>query len=653
MAQSENWIKQIAVGESTYDIAVQNGITFTKTGSDPITWDGTADLTVAIPTLADIVTSPVVFAGTVAADDTISWAQGYQAPAQKGYLVYITAACSFAGQACEPGDMAVYDGTAWRVVSGENQWSFGNGSTDGDRTIIKVGFETKDILTIEGKTLALSLPLVVAKNSASTELSLENATLETAAVYLRLSQSAGSSVDVADAGHSISIPTALASGAVTLANNTVLTSADFTFTQGSLPSATKNADVISATVTNNMSVSGTFVTELSAIKGVAIVDAASADAGSFGFVSGLSVSDGAAFVSGIHAYDATKDEGKTADLTLWGAVSAAAANNTFATGWDAEAASGEVLSAVTVGAVSVSTDGSDLVRGLDGNASSVITSVSFGSAVSSAEVSWFYSGLQDGGTDVVTDVTIGAVSLESDSSSSFAGSAMTGASVSNHVLSFSTGSFMQPVKLSKTADSITKKGFVKSGVSLTGFGSSSASILKGGIAQAATTFSYKSLATGAVTLTQASTSYFFDKANSASYSALMSYKKLSLTDATFSTGSPELTNTTITATIPANTVVTDFSAGSLPSLTIAAPTTTITGSVGTELTFGEEISWTGVDPEKSVISIAGAYTLVSVDPCNDTTGAVIAAANSTYALSGSAKALIPSDAFVTDVTFAS
>ena len=654
MAQSENWIKQINAAGVSYDIAVAHGITFTQTGAADRVWDGTVDLTVAIPTLADIVSSPVVFAGTVASDDTITWADGYSAAA-KGYLVYITAACSFAGQACEPGDMAICTGVdgnnpTWAVITGENQWSFGSGSTDGNRTTISVGSEVKDILTIEGKTLALSIPLVTTKNSGVINLSLSDATFTTSPVYLKLSQAASSSIDVGAAeAISISIPTALASNVVSLTNASVLTSDDFTFTSGALASATKNANAVSATVSHNLEVSGTFVTDVTAIKSVSFETGSASD---LGYVGALTSADGASFINGIHVYDSTKDDGKPIDLTLWGSVSADASVNTFATGFGAESSTkGDgVVSDVTVGTVSANTTGSDFLRGLDGAATSVITSVTFGSASKSAD-QWFYDGLVDG-SDVVTDVTVGAVALESDSSSNFAASALISATVSDHVLSFSTDSFMTPVKLSKTADTITKKGFSKAGVSLTGFSSSAVGFLKGGITQAATVVSYKSLATGSVSLTQASASYFFDKAASTTYSPVMSYVKLSVVDATVSTGSPSLTNTTITATIPANTFVDTFTAGTLPSLTIAAPSTTITGTVGTELSFGSEISWLPVDPATREFNLPGAYTLVSVNK-SDSAGAVIAAADSTYAISGSAKALIPESAFVTDVTFAS
>ena len=118
MAENLNYIKQIAAGGQTYDIAVVHGLKFT-TGGSTQSWDGTSAVEVKIPTLSDLVSNPIVFAGTVDSTGNITWAKPYT-KAEKGYLVYIQANCKFAEQDCEAGDMAVYDGDAWRVISGEN-----------------------------------------------------------------------------------------------------------------------------------------------------------------------------------------------------------------------------------------------------------------------------------------------------------------------------------------------------------------------------------------------------------------------------------------------------------------------------------------------------------------------------------------------------
>ena len=178
MATSENFIKQIQAGAQTYDIAVAHGLTFT-TGANTQVWDGVSDVEVVIPTLSDLVSSPIVFAGTVGSNGTISWASGYRAPAQKGYLVYITADCTFDGKSCEAGDMAVCTGVEndtpiWSVISGENQVTIKAGTTPASgATEVVLSATAKSVLDVEGKELALKLPTTlltgvnVTKNTAN------------------------------------------------------------------------------------------------------------------------------------------------------------------------------------------------------------------------------------------------------------------------------------------------------------------------------------------------------------------------------------------------------------------------------------------------------------------------------------------------------
>ena len=264
-------------------------------------------------------------------------------------------------------------------------------------------------------------------------------------------------------------------------------------------------------------------------------------------------------------------------------------------------------------------------------------------AAQDSTAQWFYSGLTTG-SDVVTDVTVGAVSFVSGNSN-FTGSAIVSASVSNHVLSFSTGSFMTPVSLSKADDTITKGGFSKTGVKIEGTSISAKGFTTAALSQAATSVSYKNVLTGDVTLSQSSIAYFFDKAEDHNYETVMGYVKHSATAADVTKNGAKLENTAITATIAADTVAVGLTGGTLPSLTVGTPTGTISGTVGTSLTTSV-VSWLGVDESKKEIAVPGAYTFGVV--ASDASGAVAVAAASTYSLDG-AEVTIAAGTYVTDV----
>ena len=152
-----NWISQINAGGTVYDIATHHGITFKDGKGDTTgtTWNGLTDLEIVIPNITDIVQTPIEFAGTVGADGTVSWNDGHKDGPQTGYLVFVTANCTFGGLVCEAGDMAIYDGEKWNIVSGENQVSI-VGNNGAAKTTFAIG-ASKDVLTVEGKTLALTL----------------------------------------------------------------------------------------------------------------------------------------------------------------------------------------------------------------------------------------------------------------------------------------------------------------------------------------------------------------------------------------------------------------------------------------------------------------------------------------------------------------
>lgn len=160
-----NWISQINLGENkVYDIATHHGITF-KDGSNDnegVTWNGLTDLEIVIPNVADIVQTPIDFVGTVGADGTPKDSQGKVITPAKGNLVFITANCNFGGHVCEQGDMAIYDGEAWKVVSGENEVMLvapldKEGEQEKDVATVAISSTDKqNVLTVAGKTLALT-----------------------------------------------------------------------------------------------------------------------------------------------------------------------------------------------------------------------------------------------------------------------------------------------------------------------------------------------------------------------------------------------------------------------------------------------------------------------------------------------------------------
>ena len=646
-----NYIKQINDGTTTHDLALTKSISFFNgADGDAIVWDGTQAIEVVIPSVTDIIQDPVRFVGTVDSTGTITYTESGKTSPVKGDLVYITDTCTFAGQTCEGGDMAIHDGTAWRVISGENQVQIVGTDVNGNVDVLLTD-TVASVLTVEGKTLRLGVnydslrgAMDVTKN-ASTTLNVANGTVVVAGMNLNLSQAAGTNISVDDISTSVSInlPTALANGNVTI--DSVLRAEDFTFTAGSYPVATQNSAAVSATVSHHLSigkagedgVTGDYVTSVSAVGGVTFASGNQSQH-DLAYMTGLTAASGTSFLTGVHARGAN-EEG-TAAFTIPGNVTVSG-EDTFVSGLGDPAASGALVASISVGAVTLGT-GEDILTGLSTTGSDVITSVSFGDAQINTTRHWFYSALTNG-SDVVSDVTGGGVALVSgNNNAGQTGSAIISASVSEHVLSFNTDTFMLPVDVSYTAPTISKKGFTKSGVELSGYGTTAAGFTKGAISQAATSISYRDVLTGTINVALGNaTDYIYDKVEEHAYAAVMGYSNLSITDATVTKNTPVLENTTITATIPANTFVESISEGTAPTLAVGVPTGTITGTVGTALTSTVE-SWLGVKSDAS-FEIPGAYSLVSVSE-----GGIEVAAASTYNVAG-ATVTIAANSYVTDV----
>ena len=659
---TQNYIKQINDGTTSHDLALTKGITFyegkSATDEQGITWDGTRAIEIVIPSVTDIIQDPVRMVGTVGTNAAITPNTYNPNEATKGDLLYITENCTFKDIVCEAGDMAVYDGTAWRVIQGENQVSIiGVADSSTNNVDYALGETPAHVLDVEGKHLRLGIDYAdvlaktaVYKNSAVT-LSLSNGIVNVAPMYVTLSQGTGATLDISKA-ESIDLPTSLADGTVTISDK-VLQAADFSFVSGAYPTATLNSTSITVNATHGMGVGvstdgNDFVTAVTAIKGVSFIAGSSSGNNDLTYVAGLSAISGTSFVNGIHTYT-DADQGKNADLVIPGAVSVSASDNTFAYAFGEEAASGEVLSSITVGAVTIGT-GTDVLTGLSGEGNSVVTDVTFGTAVSTADLGWFVNGLGTANTtsgDVVTNVAVGAVTLV-DAASGAGTSAMVSASVSNHVLSFSTAKFQTPVTVSQAATTVTYNTFTKAGVSLDGFSFTSDTFTKGGISQANTTVSYRSLLSKAVTLnTGSETQYFFDKAEDHNYEAVLGYSNISTTAADVTKKGAYITDPNITATIPADSVVVDITAGTLPTFTVNTATGTISGEVGTTLT-SSPYTWSGIDVSKMAgTTVPGGYTLVTANASGD--GIVeVAAAASDYAVTNG-QVTIAANSFVTDV----
>lgn len=629
---SANYIKQIFDGSVTHDIAVQKGIKFYNGGKDDsvaVTWDGTQELEVVIPTLADIVANPVVLKGIIKKDNVPT-------SGSNGDLYYIGEIGEYFGVACEPGDMAIYYEGNWNVISGENQIELAGTADDSGNHSVVLSETAAKVINVEGKDLSLSvnyadiLGKITADGNGEKTIALKNGKTVISGKYLTLSSVAGVATDITKSV-SIDLPTALKSGVVTISNK-VLVKDNFTFTSGSFPTIKKNDAPITVNASHSMTIAasgdGSFVTGVDAIKSAKLVNGDSST-NDIAYVAALSAVAGKSFVSGIHAHGAA-DADKTPDFTVPGVVTADASVNTFVTG--VEDSTSGLVSSITVGKVT-----GDFVTGLTNGGTSVLTSVTFGDAIEDSTRSWFVTGLADNAA-AVTAVDFGEVVVTPQTSDAFVS-----ASVNNHVLSFNTGKFMTSATASLSGTKVTTKAFTKGGVKLTGFSSVSDTLTTGSVQQANTTISYKSLTTGAVTLSQGTTGFHFDKAESDAYSPIMGYKKVEVSAATTTKSGAVLQNTAITATIPANAVVVSLNAGTLPSLTIAAPTGTIAGTVGTELTTVSK-DWLAVDPNKK--DIAGATTWSLVETSVSTEGIEVAKAG-TYDVNGNT--VIEANSFIAAV----
>ena len=543
-----NWISQISAGNVTYDIATHHGITFKdgKGDENGVTWNGLTDLEIVIPNITDIVQTPIEFAGTVGANGEITWANGHTKE-EAGSLVFITANCKFAEMDCEKGDMAIYDGANWYVVSGENQVEI-LGKAEDNKVTVAVG-AAADVLTVEGKTLALTLDYVdLDKHVKPVMGDVETVVIEGLSVSGKkiglkqetaVTTTLGSDVTIKQAS-------ALANGVVTLENATNLVNSITkpTFTQGTLPSFTPNVEK-TFNVDGGKLTKGTgddFVSAVS-VNPVTFTDAEGKAANNISALTGLTAVSGKEFISGFGT--ATSE---TAELTIKG----------FA----------------------VPTNGmtTKFVEGLKDNATPVvgINAGSFKLGTNDTKVAYGFGAEAESG-DVVSSVTVTANNNTS---------VLNEAKVDNHVLSFGS---------TNVASSVSTTCSYKS-LATTDYTWVAPSAVMGEFATSGFT-------------NVSDTYYKFERAQETTYTTSSAQWGLNTPALTVSTGKYEIDHTNMKATIGAGEFIASADKGTLPVWTdMSFGTTTVTGSVETALSFGADL--TASKLASDTIALPGAYTLV-------------------------------------------
>ena len=545
-----NWISQINAGGQVYDIATHHGITF-KDGKSDTTgtkWNGLTDIEIVIPNITDIVQNPIEFAGTVNKGG-VNYNDTHKDGPKIGYLVFVTEDCEFEGHVCEAGDMAIYDGSEWKVVTGENQVSI-VGNNGEAKTTFAIG-SAKDVLTVEGKTLTLTLDYEEINNHVTTTPGkTEDVVLSDIIVdstYIKLTQG-DSSEETIGKVRDLTIPTELKDGTVTLENATgLVNSVDFgTFTQGTLPSFSKNSqkdlDVKGGSLNQ---VEGTDFVKSVSMDAVTFTTADETDDNKISMITSITSVAGQEFLNGIHTTDTSKNE--TADFTI-------------------------------AGYVTPETEGVKFVEGIVGNLDPV-TSISDGKfeLVDGSDLATGFGAAQDGnGGDVLSNVT---VSANNDTS------VLNSATVVSHVLTFGSTLVTSGVSVSYQSKSLQKTGFKYT-------------------KPVATTTSFKTSGFTKVS----DVSYTFDKAKETTYTTSSAMWKLNTPALEVATGSYIIDHTNMKATVPAELFIATATEGTLPTWTGASVSkVNVTGSVSKELT----TNTVQITESLEKVTLPGAYTLVN------------------------------------------
>lgn len=560
-----NWISQINAGGTIYDIATHHGITFREgNGGATTTWNGLSDIEVVIPSITDIVQTPIEFAGTVGANGVISWNAGHTDGPKDGYLVFVTVDCTFADLACEAGDMAVYANGKWNIVSGENQVKIvsatDNNITDDNRTVVAVG-AAKDVLVVEGKALSLTLDYAEIMNHTTVtkgdvigvafgDMIVDNA-------YVQLTQDKDDTLTVG-ADVNIDVPTKLTDGTVTFNNKTVIKEVNFgTFTQGTLPEFTPNSekklDIAGGTLTATSGLqTGDFVDSVS-LADVTFVTADDSDANKIKMITSIVAGDGAEFLNGIKV----TGEGETASFTVMGYVAPTKGDNT--TFVEGLAGNLTPVTSITAGDFKL-VAGTDLATGFGAEAAS-------GDVLSSVEVT------ANNNTSVLNNAT-----------------------VTDHVLSFGSTNVTSGVSVDRKYKSLTKTGFEYTAPKATN----------------------TDFVTSGFTRT-ADVDYTFNTGKETTYTTTEAMWKLNTPDLVITKGGYTINHSNMKATVPANSFVASATQGTLPTWEgYKATPIDLTASVATDLDVKTETIHTLV-ADLNTITLPGAYHLGSATAAGDET----------------------------------
>lgn len=555
---TDNWISQISAGNVTYDIATHHSITFKDGKGDTtgVEWNGLSDLEIIIPSITDIVQSPIEFAGTVAGGK-VEWNATHTDGPKTGYLVFVTENCEFEGYACEAGDMAIYDGEKWNIVSGENQVKIVGATdstiADSNRTVVKVG-AAKDVLVVEGKALSLTLDYADLNNnhlstSKGEVTSVAFDTMTVGSVGIKLNK-ADDVVNTIGVEKSFAKATALKDGTVKLENATGLVNGIEwgTFDAGTETTSQGNSEqnlVVTGGdlyLTSTKQTTGDFVDSVK-INAVEFDDATNGEAGSIHMVTNIVAGKGQSFVNGI----ALTKEGETADLTIKGYMTTEKAGIKFV----------EKLEDDLTPVTSITAGNFELVDG---------TALATGFTTESTA------------GDVVSRVT---VNYNNNTS------VLDSAKVENHVLSFGSTNVTSNVSYDCGYKSLNKTGFKYT-------------------APVATNTPF---VTSGFTNVE-DVKYTFAKAQETTYTPETDDWKLKTPELTVTYGSYGFDDDGMKANVPTNTFIASVTAGNLPSWTgYDFTTANVTGTVSTELateneTFNALIAKTFNTP--------GAYELATV-----------------------------------------
>ena len=544
-----NWISQINAGGEIYDIATHHSIKFKDGNDGAVTeWNGLTDIEVVIPSIQDIVQTPVEFAGTVDKSGDITWVNGHTEK-EVGSLVFIIEDCTFEEKVCEAGDMAIYDGTEWRIVSGENQVSI-VGNNGEAKTTVKIG-PAKEVLTVEGKTLELGLDYNDISNHVKTQGG--NATapivwgdMTVDKTYVKLEQSKGTTKTI---GESVTLQKAsnLKNGEVSFEGiEELVTDVNWgTFDAGSFQDIVKNEDDIELAVTGgSLDIDTTkeeFVTGVSLGK-VTFESINEAEEGAFVLFGGITAGVGQSFVTGVNG---------ESEFTIAGCVQPE--------------------------------DGEDAtyVKGIDG---SYVTGLESAGSFELTEGSDFATGFgaeSETEGDVISSVE---VTTKNDTS------VFNEAKVENHVLSFGSTNVASGVNVTTKYKSLEKTGYTFTPASV-----STAQFTKG-------TFKKSSDVT-----------YTLNTSNETVYTQASAYYKINTPEVNVEMGGYKLNDTEMVATVATSTFAVGLSGGALPTWNgyDVIKKANITGSVDTSLDYEDQPSFNAVTDDAMEISIPGAYTLTN------------------------------------------